>query len=714
MGVTERLARRSAARPWRVVAGWLGAVAVAIVAIAVFLPSALTTDIEQTNDPESERAEALVAEAFPEGPSGYVDEVVVVRGGDPAAGASAVRKRLAAVVGVRSAAGPRLSADGDAALVAVVMDEAAREPEETIEDVLDAVAAARAGGLDVSITGTYTVDRDFQQLSQEDLQTGELQFGLPGALIILLLVFGTVVGGFVPLALALVSIVVALALTALVGQAFELSFFVVNMLTGMGLALGIDYSLFVLARYREERRAGRDAVEAIAVAGATSSRAVLFSGAAFALALLGMVLVPDLILRSLGVGAILVAAVAVLAALTLLPALLRLLGDRLEALRLPLVGRGEEREGRFWSRVVRGVMRRPALSLGLTVTLLLAASAPVLAMERGFAGISTLPERFEARQGHDAYTAEFGGGGETDPALITIDPGAAPPASVSAAVDRLRAALRDDATFGSATVERGAGDVTLVSAPVRGDPASEGATAAIERLREDYVPEAFAGVDAEVLVGGETAGNVDYFAMVDLWLPLVFAFVLGLSFVLLTVAFRSLVVAAKAIALNLLSVGAAYGLLVLVFQEGLGNELLGLDRAESVEAWVPLFLFSVLFGLSMDYHVFLLSRVRERYVDTGDNEAAIVHGVASTARLITGAALIIVVVFAGFARGDLIMFQQMGFGVAVALLLDATVVRSVLVPAAMKLLGDRNWWLPRWLAWLPDVSVEGPRRSLDR
>ena len=255
--------------------------------------------------------------------------------------------------------------------------------------------------------------------------------------------------------------------------------------------------------------------------------------------------------------------------------------------------------------------------------------------------------------------------------------------------------------------------MTRLTVPIAGDPVGERAIDAVRELREVAIPAAFAGSGAEVLVGGDTAEELDYHDTVDAWLPRVFAFVLGLSFVLLTVAFRSIVVPVTAIVLNLLSVGAAYGLLVLVFQEGIGNELLGLEEAENVAAWVPLFLFSVLFGLSMDYQVFLLSRIRERYLRTGDSDDAVAHGVGSTARLITGAALIIIAVFWGFAMGDLIMFQQMGFGVAVALLIDATIVRAVLVPAAMKLLGPWNWYLPGWLAWLPDAHVEGAVRSAD-
>jgi RND superfamily putative drug exporter len=255
-----------------------------------------------------------------------------------------------------------------------------------------------------------------------------------------------------------------------------------------------------------------------------------------------------------------------------------------------------------------------------------------------------------------------------------------------------------------------AGDLTVLTVPIQGDPLGEDAVDAIRELRSDHVPAAFPNPGVEVLLGGDTAESIDESDTMNGWLPIVLAFVLGLSFVLLTIAFRSLVVAAKAIAVNLLSVGAAYGLLVLVFQEGVGNEVLGFPQVDTIEAWVPLFLFAVLFGLSMDYHVFLLSRIRERFRQTGDNAEAIAHGVGSTGRIITGAALIIIAVFSGFARGDLVMFQQMGFGVAVALLLDATLVRLVLVPAAMKLLGERNWYLPSWLSWLPDVQVEGPPR----
>jgi putative drug exporter of the RND superfamily len=332
----------------------------------------------------------------------------------------------------------------------------------------------------------------------------------------------------------------------------------------------------------------------------------------------------------------------------------------------------------------------------------------VLALRSGEAGVSTLPDRLPAKQGYLALNAEFPGE-TTEPVEIVIDGDAASPA-VQTGIARLRERLASEDLLGRAELETNrAGDLTVLTVPIQGDPLGEDAVDAVRELRSEHVPDVFPDPGVEVLVAGDTAESIDESDTMSRWLPIVFAFVLGLSFVLLTIAFRSLVVALKAIVVNLLSVGAAYGLLVLVFQEGVGNELLGFPQVDTIESWVPLFLFAVLFGLSMDYHVFLLSRIRER--QTGDNSDAVAHGVGSTGRIITGAALIIIAVFSGFARGDLVMFQQMGFGVAIALLLDATVVRLVLVPAAMELLGERNWYLPSWLRWLPDVHVEGAERG---
>jgi len=424
------------------------------------------------------------------------------------------------------------------------------------------------------------------------------------------------------------------------------------------------------------------------------------------IALSGMLLVPSNVMKSLAVGAISVAIVSVLAALTLLPALLGLLGDRINALRIPWIGRNQTGEGRFWGAIVREVMRRPVVSLVTFGALLLALAVPAFGLKLGASGVSTLPDRLESKQGFDALARDFPQQ-SSSPALIAVVGDVRAP-RVRADIARLRRELAGDPVFGGGSDLRFASDgrAAAIGVLVAGDKTGDRALSAVRRLRSIEIPRAFQGADVRVLVGGDTADNVDFIDEMNAWLPLVFIYVLGLSFILLTVVFRSIVVAATSIALNLLSVGAAYGLVILVFLHGWGNGLLGFQRVHAIEAWVPLFLFSVLFGLSMDYQVFLLSRIKERYDRSGSTVEAVTHAVSSTARLITGAALIIVAVFAGFAMGDLVMFQQMGFGVAVALLIDATIIRSVLLPAAMRLLGSWNWYLPSWLEWLPRIEVE--------
>jgi RND superfamily putative drug exporter len=508
--------------------------------------------------------------------------------------------------------------------------------------------------------------------------------------------------------------VVALGLCALVAEAFTLSVFVVNMLTGMGLALGIDYSLFVVSRYREERANRRAEPDAIAVAGATASRAVLFSGSMFVIALTGMLLVPSNVMKSLAVGAISVGIVSVLAALTLLPALLGKAGDGVNRLRLPWFGRNVDQasaqEGRFWGAVVRAVMRRPTLYLVTFGGLLVAAAIPALGLSLGASGVSTLPDRLASKQGFEALARDFPQA-SSSPVLIAVTGDVRTP-PVRAGIARLREELAADPVFGRSDLRIApSGDLAAIGVEIGGDKTGPPALTAVRHLRSVVIPRAFSGTGAHVLVGGDTADNVDFIDAMNSWLPIVFAFVLGFSFVLLTLVFRSIVIAATSIVLNLLSVGAAYGLVILVFKHGIGSGLLGFQKVDAIEAWVPLFLFSVLFGLSMDYQVFLLSRIKERYDQTGSTTEAVTHGVSSTARLITGAALIIVAVFAGFAMGDLVMFQQMGFGVAVALLIDATLIRSVLLPAAMRLLGRWNWYLPSWLEWLPRIEVESERTA---
>jgi RND superfamily putative drug exporter len=719
---TAELARRSARRPWLTIGLWLAALVVAGGLVAGFLGDALTTDDDFTGTPESKAAELLLAERLPAGEADTTDEVVIVRSTEHTVDDPEFRAVVDALIAQGQSLGVAsyesyyeigdealVSADRDTTVIPLTL---ADTSDENVERLVAAVTAQNGDeSFETAITGVYSADADFRRVAEQDLQKGEL-IGIGVALAVLLVVFGAFVASLVPVVLAVVSIAVALGLTALVGQAFELSFFVVNMLVMMGLAVGIDYALFIVSRFREERARGREKVDAIAAAGSTASRAVFFSGITVVLALVGMLLVPQTIFRSLAIGAILVVLVSLLAALTLLPAILRLLGDRVDALRLPFLPTrvADGRRG-FWASVARRVMKRPVVSLVAGVAVLVAAAVPFAGINTGFAGVETLPDSFESKQGFEILDEEFGYG-ETLPAEIVID-GRISGEAVQDGLTRLRESLAADAAFGPAEglVVNDAGDLALLRVPLAGDAASAEATDAIRALRDDYIPEAFAGVPADVLVGGETAGNVDFFAITSDYLPIVIAFVLGLSFVLLAVAFRSIVVPATSIVMNLLSVGAAYGLLVLVFQEGIGAGLFGFEQVDTVEAWIPLFLFTVLFGLSMDYQVFLLSRIRERFDRTGDNTDAVTFGVGTTARIITGAALIMVAVFGGFAAGELVMFQQMGFGLGVAVLLDATIVRSVLVPATMRLLGRWNWYLPRRLEWLPRFGIEAAEET---
>lgn len=717
----QRLSMACARHPWRALGVWFAVVCLALVANATLLGSALSTEGAILAEPESVKGLNLLDDRFPD--RNETSELVVVRtetGTVRSAGFQDTVARLRGDIASREAvlavgdpfapqAEGTVSQDGKAVLLPVAIDDAeSADPEAGIVEVIDAVDAADSqDGIAASITGDWTIGHDFVVLSEHDLQKGEMQFGLPAAMIVLLLVFGALVAACVPLVVAIVSIIVALGISAVVGQTVDLSFFLLNMVVAMGLALGIDYTLFITSRYREERHAGLSKPDAISVSGATASKAVLFSGLAFVVALLGMLLVPDHVLRSLAFGAVVVGLVTVAAALTLLPALLSVLGDRIERGRIPFVPRQHGGESPFWRRVVTVVTRRPGITTALTCLVLLALAVPVLDLQTGSSGVTSLPKDTVGQQGFVALEASFPTGARTSPVRVVVDANTSAPA-VAPAVERFRGLVADDRAFGPSTVSTSpAGDLGLVEFPLLGDPSGSRAKAAIDRLRDDYVPAAFADVDAAVYVTGTTALEMDYAALIDHWLPLVLAFVLSLSFILLLLVFRSLVLPLKAVLLNLLSVGAAYGLMVLVFQKGIGADLLGLERIDRVEPWVPVFLFSVLFGLSMDYHVFLLTRIRERYLKTGDTIDAVTHGVGTTGRIITGAALIIVVVFVGFATGDIVGFQQMGFGVAVALLLDATVIRTILVPSSMALLGQWNWYLPRWLEWLPELHVEG-------
>jgi RND superfamily putative drug exporter len=716
-GVTGRLAAASARRPRRTLVAW-GLLVLASLGLAATCLHGLTTTSQVVGATPSSRAEALYGQVTGGEAGRQPTDVVVVSSRTATASSDAFRAVVAGLAArlradrgisdVRADLGPGsslVSAGGHAALI-----ELRAATDSDIKPVVAAVQAANGtGGFAVAVTGDHTIGNDFSTLSSSDLRRGEIDFGLPISIVVLMLVFGAVVAGLMPFLMALLSITVGLGIATIVAQEFSLSVFVINMMTGMGLALGIDYSLFVISRFREERARGLDQEAAIAMTGATASRAVLFSGTTFVIALLGLFLIPTNVLRSLAAGAVIVGVVSVAAALTLLPAVLSLIGDRINALRIPLVGsslgRADAAQGRVWRSVIGKVMYRPFVSLVIAGGLMVLAAVPALGLHIGQSGVATLPDTLPSKQGYIAVAKYFP---SHDPYPVEIVTAGGSPAD-RADLARLQAVLAADPRFGAGPILASPdGSVLALTVPIRGDAVSSRDVAAVADLRQHLIPAAFTGSAVKVYVGGKTAETADYFHAVSAPTPYVLAFVLGLSFLLLMVAFRSLVVAALSVLLNLLSAGAAYGLLTLVFLHGIGASWFGFQHVTAIDAWVPLFLFSVLFALSMDYQVFLMSRIKERYDQTGSTRDAAATGVASTARIITGAALIIIVVFSGFARGQLVMFQEMGFGVAIALLLDATLIRIVVLPSALSLLGRRSWYLPGWLSWLPHLDIEAP------
>jgi RND superfamily putative drug exporter len=731
---TSGLARASAARPWRVIILWVVIVALAGVA-TTGLGDALTTTTNFTGDPESQKGADLLEERL-RGPA-PATETIIVRSDtltvdDPAfqAKVEQIAADLTAMQGVvksvatyyqaqadgSSQAQSLVSADGHETIIPVTFVGEFEDAEKHDDEYLASIERENGDGFEVLTVGDLSINKEFNDISEEDLSRAE-KYSLPLTIIVLIVVFGALVAAGIPLLLAAVSIVVALGLTAILGRFTDLSFYVVNMITMIGLAVGIDYTLFIVSRYREERRHGLIKLDAIEMAGATATKAVVFSGGTVFLALLGMFLVPLTVFNSLGAGAVLAVVAAVAGTLTLVPAILGLLGDKIdwprrrrydEAAIAAEQARDTETYHRgFWGTIAREVMARPALFVVLAAGLLIACAIPYFDINRGSAGVETLPES-NVKTAFEILAQDFSAG-LVDPVEIVIDGPVIDP-SVQTAITNLEAELANDPIFGQPTVETNqAGDLALLSVPLNAEGSSSQAIDAVHQLRDDLIPAAFRGTAAEVFVSGGPAFNADYFQIVDDSTPIVFAFVLSLSFLLILVAFRSVVVAAMAIVMNLLSVGAAYGLLVLVFQKGYLHGFFGFQKTPTIEAWVPIFLFCVLFGLSMDYHVFLLSRIREHYDQTKNNRESVAVGLQATARIITGAALIMVIVFGGFATGKLVAFQQMGFGLAVAVFLDATIVRTILVPASMALLGDHNWYLPRWLRWMPDVRIEGKR-----
>jgi len=511
---------------------------------------------------------------------------------------------------------------------------------------------------------------------------------------------------WIPLMLGLQAVIATIGLTAIVSHITPMDPNVSAVVMLVGLAVGVDYTLFYLRREREERAAGRSERAALEAAAATSGRSVLVSGVTVLIAMAGMLFSGDKTFVSMSIGTMMVVAVAMIGSLTVLPAVLALLGDRVEKGRVPFLSRfrSPAGEGRIWSRILDPVLRRPAISAALSVAVLATLAAPALQIHTASSAFNTLPRSAPTVETLNRVQDAFPG--QASPAVVAVrtDTNAS---AYTAAVERLQAtAAASHQGYGAITVDSNPSHtVGRITIPLPGNGTDGASTHALLTLRGQLLP-ATIGTLPGVSYGvtGATAGSYDWNETMKSSLPLVFGFVLTFAFVLLLASFRSLVIAAKAVVLNLLSVAAAYGVVVAVFQFGWGANALGFTSNHSVAPWLPLFLFVILFGLSMDYHVFILSRIREAYDRGGSTEDAIAHGIKSTAGTVTSAAVVMVGVFSIFATLPILDMKEMGIGLATAVLIDATLVRGVLLPASMKLLGDWNWYLPQWLHWLPKLE----------
>ena len=697
-GFAARAGRWSARHRKTAILGWLAFVILALALGSATGKNTLTTT--QAAVGESGHAARAAAAKFPES----AKENVLVRSSRFAAGTpafeSAVRdvmRRLGTTDNVRDVRRGPISADRHAALVTFSIPGDESRTHMLVSAPLAAVTAAAKShpGISIEETGDASMVRGIEQSFERNMGKAETT-SLPLTLAILIFAFGALVAAGLPLLLGITGVAATLGLVGPISQLVPVDQTISNVILLIGLAVGVDYSLFYLKRVREERAAGRSTEAAIEAAAATSGRAVLVSGMTVMIAMAGMYLAGSPTFVSLATGTILVVAVSMLGSLSVLPAALSALGDRVERGRIPFARRFK-RERNIWARVVDAVLRRPLVSALASAAVLLALAFPALGMKTSLPGSDSLSRGIPAVRTMDDVQAAFPA--KDAPAYVTVEAADVTAPAVSAAIERFDTRIGDHPKLfpGRPTIEI-APDRTLarISIPSAGSGSDATSKLMLATLRGAAQATIGSAPGATASVDGSAAQAADFNSSLGRNTPIVFAFVLSAAFLLLLMTFRSLVIPIKAIVLNLLSVGAAYGVLVTLFQ--------GHDGF--IVAWLPLFLFVVLFGLSMDYHVFVLSRVREAYDRGMRTEDAVAHGIKSTAGVITSAALVMVGVFALFGTLDNVALRQMGVGLAVAVALDATIIRGLLLPASMKLLGDWNWWLPSRLGWLPSVSLD--------
>ncbi|MDP9227726.1 MAG: MMPL family transporter [Actinomycetota bacterium] len=603
-----------------------------------------------------------------------------------------------------------VSEDGHSALIEFEITGDELEAADRIEPSQDAINSVAADHPEIETIeqfGSVSSNKELNETFEEDLLKAE-QLSLPITLLILVFAFGSLVAALVPLVLGVTAVMAAMALVAIPSHLSPVDGNISSVILLVGLAVGVDYSLFYIRREREERAKGRDPKSALDVAAATSGRAVLISGLTVIAAMAGMFFTGDKTFISFAEGTILVVAIAIIASLTVLPAILAWLGDRIEKGRVPFIRRrGRAGESRFWSGVVNRVMRRPWLSFVLAGGLLIVLALPALNLKIVQTSTDDLPQDLGVIKTYNKLRAAFPAEGVT--VDVAVEANNVRDVQTAAGISLLqRRAESSDNVIGPTEVTYSEDNtVAEVSIPTVGNGNDEESTAALNEIRDEAIPAALGNVaGVTVNVSGNAAASEDFRELVNNRLPLIFAFVFSLAFLLMLFTFRSIVIPIKAIILNMLSVGAAYGILVFLFQDGHGENLLGFTSNGGITSWLPLFLFVLLFGLSMDYHIFILSRVRE-LVDRGmSTDEAVRVGISSTAGTVTSAAIVMVFVFAVFATLSFLDFKEMGIGLATAVLIDATIIRGVLLPASMKLLGDWNWYLPKWLQWIPEFEHE--------
>jgi RND superfamily putative drug exporter len=712
-----RAGRWSAANRKKAIFGWL-----AFVIVAVAIGSAAGMQTPANNDStvgDSGRGDTLVNNHYPDSAS----ETVLIQGrhqqsykdADLRAAVDQTVKAVSGFSTVQNVDSPfakgnggQISPDGRSVLVDFEVkgdDQATKDAIDPIESAVKSVAAGHPQ-LRIGQFGDASASKAIDKAFSDDFKKAET-LSVPITILILVLAFGTLAAVGIPVLLALTAVFATLGLLGPISHLIHLDQTVSSVVLLIGMAVGVDYTLFYLKREREERRNGASELEAVHTAAATSGRAVLVSGVTVMIAMAGMFFAGDKTFTGLGVGAILVVAMAMIGSVTVVPALLAWLGDRVDKAKVPFVGRRAGGESRAWGWVLDRVLRRPLASALVSGAVLVALAIPAFGIHTANSGIDSLPRKLAVMKVYDRMQAAFPG--NQIPANVVVHAEDVRAPEVQAAVKELKARALASGHMGEPISASVSPDhqVADISIPIHGNGSNAASERAIDDLRNSIVPATVGKVHGtDAFVTGYTAGSRDWNNLMKSRAPIVFAFVLTLAFLLLLVTFRSIVIPIKAILLNLLSVGAAYGVLVEVFQKGHGESLLGFKSQGFVTAWLPMFLFVVLFGLSMDYHVFILSRIREAFDKGMKTEDAVAHGIKSTAGVVTSAAAVMVAVFAIFATLSAIDFKMMGVGLATAILIDATIVRAVLLPATMKLLGDWNWYLPSKLDWLPRIGGE--------